>query len=142
MTVHWSSCCLTGVFRTKAASTTAATSTRTRGIRRRPPARRPIEELQLTVDRSLEQLLPHRRVPDEGSVDDGSHEHQDARDPLQAAGEKADRGAAALCLAIQFLEQLLPHRRVPDEGSVDGGHKHQEKFSCTTGTPVKGTGNG
>ncbi len=58
-----------------------------------------IEELQRTLGHAfLEQLLPYRRVPDEGSG--GGHERQDTREPLQAAGGKVRSGSCSVRLTI------------------------------------------
>ncbi|WP_144028877.1 hypothetical protein [Paenibacillus tyrfis] len=102
MSIHSrSSCCLTGAFQAKTAAPAAATSTRTRGIRRRLPAGKSARGAAAFVWRSLlEQQLPHRRVPDEGSGACGGHEPQDTRDPPQAAGGKVRSRSCSVCLAV------------------------------------------
>ncbi len=97
----WSSSCLIGVFRTKAAAPAAATSPRTRGIRRRLPAGKSARELQrLFGGHSWSSSCLHRRVPDEGSGAGGGHEPQNTRDPPQAAGGKVRSRSCSVCLAV------------------------------------------
>ncbi|WP_163860385.1 hypothetical protein [Paenibacillus elgii] len=80
--------------------------------------------------------MHHRRVPDEGSGDGGSYEHQDTWQPPQDIGGEVRSRSCSVTFGHSFLEQLEHHWRVPDEGS--GGHEYHDAREAPQATGEKG----